>query len=117
VPAMKVTLSAAMRARDVSRPRDEQLADAEAAEASLGSSTPANVSPAGAVRGTDPGDAAREDIGLESAGRGDAERESAGTAGRDEGGPDGAGGRMGRGDGGRRRRVPRDAPRRGRPSQ
>jgi hypothetical protein len=33
VPAMKVTLSGAMRARDVSRPRDEQLAEAEAAEA------------------------------------------------------------------------------------
>src|ERR1035438_648897 len=34
VPAMKVTVSAAMRARDVSRPRPEHLAEAEAAEAS-----------------------------------------------------------------------------------
>jgi hypothetical protein len=34
VPAMKVTISAAMRARDVSRPRPEHLDDAEAAEAS-----------------------------------------------------------------------------------
>ena len=31
--AMKVTTSAAMRARDVSRPRPEHLAEAEAAEA------------------------------------------------------------------------------------
>jgi len=46
---MKVTLSAAMRARDVSRPRDEQLAKAEAAEASLPSSAPASVGPAGAA--------------------------------------------------------------------
>jgi hypothetical protein len=34
VPAMKVTVSAAMRARDVSRPRPEHLAGTEAAEAS-----------------------------------------------------------------------------------
>src|SRR6266536_1282127 len=34
VPAMKLTPSAAMRARDVSRPRAEHLAEAEAAEAS-----------------------------------------------------------------------------------
>jgi len=33
VPAMKLTPNAAMRARDVSRPRPEHLADAEAAEA------------------------------------------------------------------------------------
>jgi hypothetical protein len=33
VPAMKVTVNAAMRARDVSRPSAEQLAEAEAAEA------------------------------------------------------------------------------------
>jgi hypothetical protein len=88
VPAMKVTLSAAMRARDVSRPRDGQLADAEAAEAILASSAPASsppassppassppasLSPADAVRGTDAGDGARDDTG----------RESAGSAGRD----------------------------------
>jgi hypothetical protein len=29
MPAMKITISAAMRARDVSRPRPEQLAEAE----------------------------------------------------------------------------------------
>ena len=34
MPAMKVTISAAMRARDVSRPRPEDLAEAEAGEAS-----------------------------------------------------------------------------------
>jgi hypothetical protein len=32
MPSMKITLSAAMRARDVSRPRPEQLADAAARE-------------------------------------------------------------------------------------
>ena len=34
MPAMKLTPNAAMRARDVSRPRSEHLAEAEAAEAS-----------------------------------------------------------------------------------
>jgi hypothetical protein len=34
VPAMKLTPNAAMRARDVSRPRPEHLAEAEVAEAS-----------------------------------------------------------------------------------
>jgi len=33
VPAMKLTFNAAMRARDVSRPRAEHLAEAETAEA------------------------------------------------------------------------------------
>jgi hypothetical protein len=33
VPAMKLTPTAAMRARDVSRPRDEHVTEAEAAEA------------------------------------------------------------------------------------
>ena len=35
MPAMKLTPNAAMRARDVSRPRAEHLAEAEAAEASM----------------------------------------------------------------------------------
>jgi len=35
VPAMKLTPNAAMRARDVSRPRPEHLAEAEEAEASI----------------------------------------------------------------------------------
>lgn len=39
MPAMKLTPNAAMRARDVSRPRPEHLADAEAAEARAAGST------------------------------------------------------------------------------
>ena len=35
MPAMKLTPNAAMRARDVSRPRAEHLAEAEAAEAAI----------------------------------------------------------------------------------
>ncbi len=35
MPPMKLTPNAAMRARDVSRPRPEHLAEAEAAEASI----------------------------------------------------------------------------------
>jgi hypothetical protein len=35
VPAMKLTPTAAMRARDVSRPRDEHVTEAEAAEEKL----------------------------------------------------------------------------------
>jgi hypothetical protein len=42
---MKITLSAAMRARDVSRPRPEQLAEAAARE-----ETPARAEPASRVR-------------------------------------------------------------------
>jgi hypothetical protein len=44
VPAMKLTPNAAMRARDVSRPHAEHLAEAEAAEAkgSAGRSGPAS---------------------------------------------------------------------------
>jgi hypothetical protein len=52
VAAMKVTTSAAMRARDVSRPHAEHLAYAEAAEASAASSRPA-----GPVGGPVPADA------------------------------------------------------------
>jgi len=46
--AMKVTISAAMRARDVSRPHAEHLAFAEAAEASTAVDGPAQVDAAGA---------------------------------------------------------------------
>ncbi len=46
MPAMKVTISAAMRARDVSRPRDEQVAQAEAAEAGVPSEPRADVTAA-----------------------------------------------------------------------
>jgi hypothetical protein len=46
--AMKVTTSAAMRARDVSRPHAEHLAFAEAAEVSAAANGPAQVDAAGA---------------------------------------------------------------------
>src|ERR1700722_16196351 len=55
---MKVTVSAAMRARDVSRPREEQLAEAEAAEASIPSGPGANVTAEGGARGDEARDAA-----------------------------------------------------------
>jgi hypothetical protein len=54
MPAMKLTLSAAMRARDVSRPRAEHLAEAEAAEASSAAGARARTGVAGnQVRGED----------------------------------------------------------------
>jgi hypothetical protein len=43
VPAMKLTPGAAMRARDVSRPRAEHLAEAEAAEASIAAGARARI--------------------------------------------------------------------------
>jgi hypothetical protein len=54
MPAMKLTPSAAMRARDVSRPRDEHLAEAEAAEASVAAGARARTGAAGnQARGED----------------------------------------------------------------
>ena len=50
MPAMKLTPNAAMRARDVSRPRAEHLAEAEAAEAS--SRSQSRPPSAGAAKGT-----------------------------------------------------------------
>jgi hypothetical protein len=52
VPAMKLTPNVAMRARDVSRPRDEHLAAAEAAEAARG--TTARAAPAGGPEPAEP---------------------------------------------------------------
>ena len=46
MPAMKLTPNAAMRARDVSRPRPEHLAEAEAAEASVAAGPRARTSEA-----------------------------------------------------------------------
>jgi hypothetical protein len=43
---MKLSLSAAMRARDVSRPNDEHIAAAESAEAELTSGRALNSNPA-----------------------------------------------------------------------
>ena len=54
MPAMKLTPNAAMRARDVSRPRAEHLAEAEAAEA--------------------PGSAGRADTGRMDTGRAESPR-------------------------------------------
>jgi hypothetical protein len=53
VPAMKLTLSAAMRARDVSRPRPEHLAEAEAAAAIAAASRPRTGEAANQARGED----------------------------------------------------------------
>jgi hypothetical protein len=61
VPAMKVTISAAMRARDVSRPGPEHLAVAEAAEASAPKGTWANE--ARESSGTEPGEARANEHG------------------------------------------------------
>ncbi len=98
VTAMKLTPNAAMRARDVSRPRAEHLAEAEAAE----------------VKGS---------AGRESAGRESAERAEPGRAetGRAEPGGATAGvtgdGRASQPGFPRRRRGPRDAGRRRRSSR
>ncbi len=103
VTAMKLTPNAAMRARDVSRPRAEHLAEAEAAE----------------VKGS----AGRESAGRESAGRESAERAEPGRAetGRAEPGGATAGvtgdGRASQPGFPRRRRGPRDGVRRRRSSR
>jgi len=173
VPAMKVNLSAAMRARDVSRPRPEQLAEAEAAEASIadspggprGNAAVADPPEGGAREGTGAREVtgsrvrqvasaktrdaagAREAAGARGAAAEDAAgaREAAGedaagareaAGARDAAAEDAAGARVAAGaeDGGdakeregdgrraaragskgkRKRRVPRDLPRRGR---
>ncbi len=59
MPAMKLTPTAAMRARDVSRPRAEHLAEAEATEASP---------PASSRERTISGDTARGSTGREVTG-------------------------------------------------
>jgi hypothetical protein len=105
VPAMKLTPNAAMRARDVSRPRPEHLAEAEGADASYPSGPRGSAASAGGPRSNEAADAAR----------GNASREGEETDGtrsraiRPE--------RTGRPDGGRRRQVSRDSPGRGEPSR
>jgi hypothetical protein len=60
VPAMKLTPNAAMRARDVSRPHAEHLAEAEAAEAGIGGGSRARTgSPNAAKASTGREDAER----------------------------------------------------------
>jgi hypothetical protein len=109
MPAMKLTPNAAMRARDVSRPRAEHLAQAEAAEA-RGSAAPESTGRAerrGAERGNPaPGgtETGRAETGRSEAGRGKT-------------GETTAEGRAGRPGFPRRRRGPRDGGRRGRSSR
>jgi hypothetical protein len=101
VAAMKVTTSAAMRARDVSRPHAEHLADAEAAEASAVRSSDAGWSPAR------PGEAGQGDARPGEAGQGDARPGEAAQAGGKRGTPGGP----------RRRSRPRGSESRGRASR
>jgi hypothetical protein len=124
VPTMKVTPTAAMRARDVSRPHAEHLAYAEAAEASAasefsGGAAARDAADQNAAPGPPRGKAGRADAGRGGAGRDGAGRDGAGRdgAGRREEGRAGtgreippAGGRRGRPEGARRRRMWRGSP-------
>jgi hypothetical protein len=58
VPAMKLTFTAAMRARDVSRPRAEHLAAAEAGEPGPGAAGSGGPGAAGAAGQANPAGAA-----------------------------------------------------------
>jgi hypothetical protein len=109
VPAMKLTPNAAMRARDVSRPRAEHLAEAEAAEAkeNTGRGGPA---PDGAETGR--AEASRAEKDGAQTGRAETGRAETGRAA-EVAGDD----RAGRPGFPRRRRGPRDVKRRGRPSR
>jgi hypothetical protein len=88
MPTMKVTLSAAMRARDVSRPHAEHLAYAEAAEADPAEAGAAEAGAAeagaaeGGTSGTRPGNPAGGDPGRGEAGRVDGEHEGVRTGDR-----------------------------------
>jgi hypothetical protein len=93
VPAMKLTPNAAMRARDVSRPRAEHLAEAQAAEVK------------GSAGRQGPG---RAEAGPGGTGRTETGRTTAGETGDDLAGQPGFP---------RRRRGPRDGGRRGRSSR
>ncbi len=94
MPGMKLTPNTAMRARDVSRPRAEHLAEAEAAEARGGASREWRGGP-------ERGDTAVADTA------------SAWTGGGPEPDAAGAGDRPGRQGSPRRRRGARDGGRRG----
>ena len=122
--AMKVTTSAAMRARDVSRPHAEHLASAEVAEARAAGGRPATPvdgpvagDSAGGTRPPVPADAAGADTARPGAGgavSGDAEGRSAATE--PEWSPTRADGGRGQQGGIRRRRRTRGSPGRGRSS-
>ncbi|MGH3195996.1 MAG: hypothetical protein ACRDNT_08705 [Streptosporangiaceae bacterium] len=110
MPMMKLTPNAAMRARDVSRPRAEHLAEAEASEARGAAETKANPGRGGpAPGGVEPG--RPETGGVETGGAetGGAETGSASGVARDD--------RAGRPGFPRRRRGPHDVTRRGGPSR
>ena len=121
MPAMKLTPNAAMRARDVSRPRADQLAAAEAAEAAaVGSGRRA-----GEMRGPKPREGA---VPGAPGHRGEGTRRHEKAAGSDAGEtqierrlggePEGAlEGQPGQREFPRRRRGPRDPGRRGRPAR
>jgi len=94
VPAMKLTFIAAMRARDVSRPRAEHLAAAEAAEpgpAAAGSGRPGPAGAAGqgssagaAGQGSSAGAAGQGSSAVPPVGRGDKAKPSRVAAAMDE---------------------------------
>jgi hypothetical protein len=112
VPAMKLTFTAAMRARDVSRPREEDLAAAEAAEAdAAGAPRVRTASGEAAARGTEAG-SRRADAAKPAPGRG---RPETGASPAGEPGAAAADGARTRRPGfPRRRRSGRDGTRRGR---
>ena len=83
MPAMKLTPNAAMRARDVSRPRAEHLAEAEAAEASTPGDTRARTASGDAAKGNTGREGQGRDIpGRDSPGRDGPAAGRAGTRGR-----------------------------------
>ncbi|MGO8892526.1 MAG: hypothetical protein ACLP8X_30570, partial [Streptosporangiaceae bacterium] len=115
VPAMKLTPNAAMRARDVSRPRAEHLAEAEAAEVR---GSPGRESPGWGGPAPDSAERGRAERGRAERGRTEQGRAEAGGAETGEAtaavtGDDPAG----QPGFPRRRRGPRDGGRRGRSSR
>ncbi len=74
MPAMKLTPNAAMRARDVSRPSAEHLADAEAAEARMAGGSRARAGDAGK------GSAGTQSPGMEGTARPEPDEARAGRA-------------------------------------
>ena len=118
MPTMKLTFSAAMRARDVSRPRPEHLAAAEAAEPGVASGSRARAASGDAAKPTPRRTGRRETGG--AAGSGAAGSTKAGGAetgakpGSEAGGAAADGARRGRPGFPRRRHGSRDDRRRGR---
>ena len=113
MPAMKLTPNAAMRARDVSRPRAEHLAEAEAAEVrgSAGRESAGRAERGGAERGgpaMDGAETGRAETGRAETGSVETGGATAGVTGDDLAGQPGFL---------RRRRGPRDGGRRGRSSR